>query len=303
MENSYSPFGAVTLGTLTLALLCGCDRSSSSTRPANVSSSRPANVQVVRPHIGEITRSITLPAEIKPYQQATLYAKVGGYLKTIAVDKGDEVKAGALLAEIEVPELLADVSKYKAEVEVAEIDYKRVNEAQKKAPDLVVPQTVDGAKGKFDVAQANLERTETMLGFARITAPFSGTVTRRWVDPGAFIPAATSGSAAQNAALMTLMDFTRVRVQVAVPEPEVPFIRNGLRVKVTVEELPNRVFDGAVTRFAYALDETTKTMLCEIEIPNPKGDVRPGMFATVRIVVEQKNDALLIPVNKRTMRC
>ncbi len=296
MQDSYSPFGAVALGTLTLTLLCGCARSSSSTKPATVSSSTPANVQVVRAHIGEITRSITLPAEIKAYQQATLYAKVAGYLKTIAVDKGDEVKAGALLAEIEVPELLADLSKYKAEVEVAEIDYKRVSEAQKKASDLVVPQTVDNAKGKLEVAKANLERTETMLGFARITAPFSGTVTRRLVDPGAFIPAATSGGAAQNAALMTLMDFSKVRVQVAVPEPEVPFIKNGLRVKVTVEELPNRVFEGAVTRFAYALDETSKTMLSEIEIPNPKGELRPGMFATVRIVAEQKNDALLIPV-------
>jgi len=296
MEDSFFPFGTFALGTLTLTLLCGCDRSSSSTKPAIVSSSATANVQVVRPHIGEISRSITLPAEIKAYQQATLYAKVAGYLKTIAVDKGDEVKAGTLLAEIEVPELLADLSKYKAEVEVAQIDYRRVSEAQNKAADLVVPQTVDNAKGKLEVAKANLERTETMLGFARITAPFSGTVTRRFVDPGAFIPAATSGSAAQNAALMTLMDFTRVRVQVAVPEPEVPLVRSGLPVKVTVDELPNRVLEGEVSRFAYALDETTKTMLSEIEIPNPKGELRPGMFATVRIVVEQKNDALLIPV-------
>src|SRR3989441_5530171 len=250
MRDSYFPFGTVALGTLTLTLLCGCDRSSSSTRPANVSSSAPANVQVVRPHIGAITRSITLPAEIKAYRQATLYAKVAGYLKTITADKGDEVKEGALLAEIEVPELLADLSKYKAEVEVAEIDYKRVNEAQKKAPDLVVPQTVDGAKGKLDVAKANLERTATMLGFARITAPFPGVVTRRLVDPGAFIPAATSGGAAQNAALMTLMDFTRVRVQVAVPELEVPFIRSGLPVKVKVEELRGRTFEGALSRYA-----------------------------------------------------
>jgi len=296
MQYSGFPFGTVMIGTLTLTLLCGCDGSSSGTKASKVSSSVPANVQVVRPHIGEINRSITLPAEIKAYQQATLYAKVAGYLKTITVDKGDEVKAGALLAEIEVPELLAELSKYKAEVEVAEIDYKRVNEAQKKAPDLVVPQTVDGAKGKLDVAKANLERTATMLGFARITAPFPGVVTRRLVDPGAFIPAATSGSAAQNAALLTLMDFNRVRVQVAVPEPEVPFIKNGLPVKVKVEELPGRTFEGAVSRYAGALDEGTKTMLSEIEIPNPKRELRPGMFATVEMVVEQKSDALLVPV-------
>src|SRR5262249_15467518 len=156
--------------------------------------------------------------EIKPYQEATLYAKVAGYLKTISVDKGDQVKAGALLAEIEVPELIAERGRYRAEVEVTGIDYKRLSESQKKAPDLVVPQTVDDARGKWDVAKAELERVETLLNYSRITAPFSGVITRRFVDPGAFIPAATSGSTAQSSALMTLTDFNRVRLQVAVPE-------------------------------------------------------------------------------------
>ena len=122
------------------------------------------------------------------YQQATLYAKVAGYLKTIAVDKGDAVKEGALLAEIEVPELIADRAKFKAELEVAQIDYQRVSDAQKKASDLVVPQTVDNARGKLEIAKANLERNETLLGFARITAPFGGTVTRRPGPPGAGSP-------------------------------------------------------------------------------------------------------------------
>jgi membrane fusion protein (multidrug efflux system) len=116
------------------------------------------------------------------------------------------------------------------------------------------------------------------------------------VDPGAFIPAATSGSAAQSAALLALMDFDRVRVQVAVPEAEVPFIKNGLPVKVMVEELVGRIYEGTVTRYAAALDEATKTMLSEIEISNPRRELRPGMFAAVKIAVEQKNDALLIPV-------
>ena len=279
-------------------VLVGCQRSASGREPDKAAPAPgPASVQVVRPHRGEIRRGITLPAELKAYQQATLYAKVAGYLKTIPVDKGDSVKEGALLAEIEVPELLADRARCKAEVAVAEIDYQRVSEAQKKSPDLVVPQTVDNARAKLDVARATLERTETLLSFTRITAPFSGVVIRRLVDPGAFIPSATSGSAAQNAALLTLMDFSRIRVQVAVPEPEVPLIRNGLPVKVTVEELPGRVFEGAITRFAYALDEATKTMLCEVEIPNPQGDLRPGMFATIKIAVEQKNNALLVPVD------
>src|SRR6058998_1439225 len=223
----------------------------------------PVAAQVVQPKRGSITRNVTLPGEIKPYQQATLYAKVAGYLKTITVDKGDQVKAGALLAEIEVPELEADCTRYKAEVKVAEIDYKRLSESQKKAPDLVVPQTVDDARGRSDIAKANLERTQTLLNYAKITAPFSGVITRRWVDPGAFIPAATSSSAAQSAALLTLADFSTVRVQVAIPEPEVPFITNGLGADVTVQELAGGTFHGSVTRYAHALDEATKTMLTE----------------------------------------
>jgi RND family efflux transporter MFP subunit len=296
-KNRLSGFARVLPGVCLLGLLCGCTESSSSTAPPKPATPPAVDVQIIRPHRGEIARSIALPAEIKPYQQATLYAKVAGYLKTITVDKGDTVREGATLAEIEVPELIADLPKYKAELELAALEYHRLSEAQQKAADLVVPQTVDNAKGKYDVAKANLERTETLLGFATIKAPFSGVVARRLVDPGAFIPVATSGSAAQSAALLTLMDFSRVRVQVAVPEVEVPLIKNGLPVKVTVDELPNRVFDGSVTRFAYALDEATRTMLSEIEIPNPQGDLRPGMFATVKIAVQQRNDALLIPLD------
>src|SRR5256886_4521257 len=93
--------------------------------------------------------------------------------------------------------MLADIQRYKAEVEVADLDFKRLSESQKKLPDLVVPQTVDNARGKLDIAKANLDRTQTLLDYARITAPFSGIITKRTVDPGAFIPAATSGSAAQ----------------------------------------------------------------------------------------------------------
>src|SRR5947207_5883887 len=248
---------------LLVCLLCGCERGGVASSPAKTEP--PLEVKTVHPSRGTITRHITLPGNVLPYQQATLYAKVAGYLKTIAVDKGDRVKEGDLIADIEVPEMLADRAKYKAEVEVADLDYKRLSESQKKLPDLVVPQTVDNAKGKLDVAKASLDRTETLLSFAKITAPFSGVITKRMVDPGAFIPAATSGSAVQNAAIVTLTDFNRVRVQVAVPELETSLIAAGQPVWVTLDGLPGRSFEGKVTRFSYALDEATKTMLAEIE--------------------------------------
>jgi membrane fusion protein, multidrug efflux system len=277
-----------------LATLSGCSPASSEAPPK---ATAPVSVQTVLPKHGEIARSVTLPSfRILAFQEATLYAKVSGYLKTLSVDKGDAVKEGQLLAEIEVPELLADEVQYKAETAVSRTNYERMAEARQRAPDLVIPQTVDDLRGQWEVAQAKLQRTQTLLQYARIVAPFAGIITARFVDPGAFIPAATAGSTPHSAAMLTLMDYSRVRVQVFVPQSEVPFIKNGLPLQVTVEELPKRAFPGTVTRFAHALDEATKTMLTEIEMPNPTGDLRPGAYASVRLEVESKPDALLVPV-------
>jgi membrane fusion protein (multidrug efflux system) len=253
------------------------------------------SVQTIRPKRGEIVHKVTLPGNVMAYQEATLYAKVAGYLKTINVDKGDSVKEGELLAEIEAPEMLADLIKAKAEAEAAQLDYKRVTDAQKKAPDLVVPQTVDAAKAKSGVAVAGLQRIETLLSYAKITAPFSGVITKRWVDPGALIPAPTSSSTSKSAAVVTLMDFSTVRIDVAIPDAEAPLVKKDLPVTVTVSELPGRVFQGTITRFSYALDESTKTMATEIEISNPDLALRPGMWAAVEIELQRKGNALLIP--------
>jgi RND family efflux transporter MFP subunit len=282
------------LGCISAAVLCGCGPAKVETQPRTAPA---VNVQTVLPKRGEIARSTTLPTfRVLALQEATIYAKVSGYLRTLTVDKGDPVTQGQLLAEIEVPELLADETQYKAESEVARTNYERMAEARQKAPDLVVPQTVDDLRGQWEVAQAKLQRTQTLLQYARITAPFSGMTTARFVDPGAFIPAATTGSTPQSAALVTLMDYSRVRVQAFVPEPEVPFIKNGTPAKISLEELPGRTFPGSVTRFAHALDPATKTMLTEIEIPNPDGELRPGAYAGVQLELERKQNALLVPV-------
>jgi len=281
------------LGLASLTILCGCGPPATEAPKA----SAPVTVQTILPKRGEIARDITLPTfRVLAVQEATLYAKVSGYLKTLAVDKGDPAKEGQLLAEIEVPELLADEKQYQVEAEVARTNYQRVAEARQKAPDLVVPQTVDDLRGQWEVAQAKLQRTQTLLQYSRITAPFSGITTARFVDPGAFIPAATAGSTPQTAALVTLMDYSRVRVQAFVPETEVPFIKDGTPARVTLEELPGKTFQGSVTRFAHALDPATKTMLTEVEMPNPDGQLRPGAYAKVQLEMERKQNALLLPV-------
>jgi RND family efflux transporter MFP subunit len=288
---------ALSLAGIVLALsplFCGCSREA---QTGGQPPAKPRAVQIVHPFRGEIARTARLPAfRILAIQEATLYAKVSGYLKTLTVDKGDAVTQGQLLAEIEVPELLADETQFKVETEVARTNYERMAAARQQAPDLVVPETVDNLRGQYEIARAKLQRTQTLLQYARITAPFAGTITARFVDPGAFIPAATTGSTPQTAAIVSLMDFSRLRVQVFVPEAETPFVRVGTPVRVTVDELTGKTFTGAVTRFAYALDEATKTMLTEIELPNPAGELRPGMYASVQLELERKHDALLVPV-------
>ncbi len=285
----------------------------------------PATVQVAHPFKGEITRSIMLPAVVRPEQETVLYAKVTGYVKSIGVDIGDHISTGQTVAELEVPELeaelarnqaelaklKADLKKTEAELAASEIEYQRLGEAAKRSPDLVVAQQVDDSKAKRDVAKASegmvqadqnvvaarIRQTQTLLHYAKITAPFGGVITKRWVDTGALVPAATSGSSPKSSAVVTISDFSKVRVQVAVPQPEVPNVANDLPVQVLVDELPGRSFTGKITRFAYALEEATKTMSTEIELANADNALRPGMFATVKIGIQKHLDTLLVPVD------
>jgi RND family efflux transporter MFP subunit len=260
----------------------------------------PTPVKIAPVQRGDITRYVTIPGTLRADQQATLYAKVAGYVTKVAVDKGDTVKAEQLLAELEVPELIADFKKYEADAKVAEIELSRLTGAQKKAPDLVLPQALDKARGASDVALANLQRTQTLLDFAKITAPFAGVVTMRFVDNGAFVPAATSGGA-QNAAIFTVMNYTTIRAQAAVPELDAALVKNGQPVKVTMEALGGKTLETTVSRFAQAIDEATRTMLAEADLPNPDLQLRPGMSATIKIGVEEHKGTLTVPVEALAM--
>lgn len=261
----------------------------------------PTEVKTARVSHGDIFRYVALPGTLRADQQVTLYPKVAGYLKSITVDKGDQVRAGQLLAEIEAPELIADSARARADVEVAEAALGRLNAAREQSPDLITPAALDEAGARLKIAKANLARTETLLGYAKIVAPFAGTITMRFADAGAFLAAPSAGGSAQNAALFTLADFRTIRLQVPVPEIEAARVRVGQPVKVAVDGLAGKVFSGQVSRLGYALDEATRTMLVEADLPNANGELRPGMYAKARIGVEQHADAQLIPVDALVM--
>ncbi|MCC7376055.1 MAG: efflux RND transporter periplasmic adaptor subunit [Verrucomicrobiales bacterium] len=251
----------------------------------------PSAVSTIRPTRGDIIRYVTLPGTLRANQQVTVQARVPGFVKRIMVDRGDRVAAGQTLAEIEVPELLAERTKQQAEVRVAETEARRLEAGRARSPDLVTPQAVDAAAGRLDVARAELAKTETLLAYANLSAPFAGTVTARFVDAGAFVPAGAAGGAS---AVVTLAETRLLRAHVPVPESESVFVKVGQPVRLTVEGSTN-VLTATVSRHAGAIDETTRSLLVEADLPNPEERLRPGMFATIRVGVEEHTGARLVP--------
>ncbi len=251
------------------------------------------DVKVTKPVQGDIVRYVAVPGTIRANQQAVICAKVAGYLTAINVDRGDAVKIGQDIASIEVPELEADIVKYRSDVKVAQTQLDRLNVALQKAPDLVTPSSVDEAKARVETAKANLERAETLMKYAKISAPFAGIVTARAADQGAFIAA--------GGPLITLSDFATARAQVALPEVDAALAKPGQPVKVSVEALAGKVCEGSVSRMAYALDDATKTMMVEADLPNADLVLRPGMYAIVKVGVEKHAGAMLFPVDALVM--
>lgn len=252
------------------------------------SSALALELPVTKPQKGTIHRWVTLPASFAPWQQVEIKARVAGYIQKITVDKGDVVTAGQKLVEIEVPELQADLIRHRAEIAAAEVEVKRLHEARAKSPDLVLPQSVDDAEAKLAIAKAGMERTNALIELAQIKAPFAGIITDRRADPGAF-------AAAGGDTLLQITDSSTLRLQVPVIEIETSFLKNGLPVEARVDALNGSALQATLSRIAGTLDPATRTMLIEADFKNENGQLRPGMFATARIAVEQHDNATLIP--------
>lgn len=250
-----------------------------------------APVPVVSPTKGTIHRWITIPSRLEANQHAILHAKVAGHLKSISVDVGDAVKAGQELAVLEVPELEADRVKAVVEVEVAEADLSRLRAARAKAPGLVLPQSVDEAEGRQRLAAAGLHHTEILLGYAKIVAPFAGTITARHADPGAYIPA---GGTTAEGATVTIADLTVLRAHVPVPEQEAGFIKPGTLARVIVKAGVPPI-DAKVSRHGRSVESPSATLPVEVDVPNAEGKLLAGSYVKVQLAAETHPDALVVP--------
>ena len=248
----------------------------------------------MKPTRRDVVQTLRLPATISPYYQTTLYAKVSGYLKSIAVDKGDVVKAGQILAVIDDPELRERYHQAQSEYEIKKITYERLANVRKENPDVIAKQDVDVAEANYQGAKHALDQLASMLDYTKVRAPYNGTVTARFVDPGALIQAATS-SATQAVPLFTIMDISTLRFYINVPQEDAPLVKKGTPVTIAISGLPEKTLKATVTRSTVALDPGTRSLLAEIDLPNPGHDLAPGMFAEVVVELRRHPDALVVP--------
>jgi RND family efflux transporter MFP subunit len=257
----------------------------------------------------DLYREVTIPAEFRPYEEVELHAKVSGYVSEMKVDFGDRVKAGQLVATLEVPELLDDLHNAMAAVQKAEADhtdahliYTRLVSVNQQQPNLVAQQDLDTAEAKdrstaaaIVAAKADVEKYQTLAGYTQITAPFDGVVTWRYADPGTLIQAGTASSS-QALPLMRVSDNYRLRLDFPVSVEYVKNIHLGDKVDVRVESLGGKSFTGTISRFTQRVTDNTRTMITEMEVLNPNLEIIPGMYATVVLNVENRPQSLAIPI-------
>ena len=287
-----------------------------------------------------LERNITLSSELVPFQEIDVYAKESGFVKKLYVDYGSHVHAGQLMATLEIPELEAQMQedqaaiknatnevsraenqlkRYQAQYKALHLEYTRLNGVFDSQPGLVAQQEADDAQGKdmaaasqvdagesaLDAARselmvnnARLVHDQALFAYASITAPFAGVVTQRYANLGTLMQAGTSSST-QAMPLVKLSQDDLYRLVIPVPESSVRYIRTGESVDVRVPAL-NRSFPGKVARFSLDVQEGTRTMHTEVDVPNSDRLLMPGMYAETTLTLEAKENVLAVPLEAVT---
>jgi RND family efflux transporter MFP subunit len=282
---------------------------------AAASSLQAQTVQVVKVELKPLSRTVQLTGEFLPFQAVELHARVQGFVEKVLVDRGSTVKEGELLVTLSAPEMEAQIAEAQAKVKAAESaasearaklvaaesTYKRMKEASTtegaiSGNELVVAEqatevakdTVRSSEAVITAANASLAAIQKMNQYLSLNAPFSGVVTERLMHPGA-LAGPSSGP------LLRLEQVSRLRLVVAVPEAHFAGIRTGTKVSFQVSAYPTRTFSGSVARIARSVDQKTRTMSVELDVPNGSGLLAPGMYPQVNWPVQAVESSLLVP--------
>ncbi|MGD0539150.1 MAG: efflux RND transporter periplasmic adaptor subunit [Verrucomicrobiota bacterium] len=265
-------------------------------------------VAVTVPTPGTNSAGASLPAELKPLVEAPIYARASGYLKRWFVDIGAKVEAGQLLAEIETPELDQELARARAQLAQADAALALAKITADRWADLLKTASVseqEAAEKKSDLAlkaatvdaaRAEVQRLAELQSFARVTAPFAGTITARLTDVGQLI---TAGSGKE---LFRLAQIERLRAYVRVPQTLSRGVAAGQMAELTVPEIPGRAFPAKIVRTAGAMDAQSRTLLTELEVDNARGEILSGSYAQVRLAETKVEAVLTLPANTLLFR-
>ncbi len=322
-----------TYGAISCARVSNGDQAQQETS----SSAASVIVPVAKVQRSTLSQDLTLSGEFVPYQEIDVMAKEAGYIRAIHVDIGDKVQAGHLLAELEIPEMgddraraaagvqaaQADIATRQGEVdraqaadEIATLSYRRIADVARQEPGLVPQQEIDVARSKqleasaqvstaksslqaaerkVAMAKADQSRWNTLERYTIITAPFTAVVTRRYANTGAMIQQGTASNT-QALPIVRLSQNNLLRLMLPVPESAVPVVQIGAPVEVSVDSL-DKTFPGKITRFEDKISSGTRTMNTEVDVPNPKYTLVPGMYAQVTLHLQHRDRTLVVPVD------
>ncbi|CAL1241815.1 efflux RND transporter periplasmic adaptor subunit [Candidatus Methylocalor cossyra] len=296
----------------------------------------PITAAVARVQRENLTKKLDIAAEFQPFQEVDVHAKVAGYVKQLNVDIGDRVTRGQVLATLEVPELQEDyarakaaisrfrgeiahaqsqIKRYEAIARQADVTYRRLASVNQESPNLVAQQEIDIANAqaqaaaaqvaaeqanrvvsqqKLAEAEAKLRRVQDLLDYSRVTAPFSGIVTKRYVSVGTMVQIGTASNT-QALPVVRVSQVDQLRLVFPVPESAMAKVQPGAAVTVTVPAL-GKSFDARVWRYAASADDATRTMETQVLVENPSFELKPGMLASVGLVLEHSAQALTVPL-------
>lgn len=268
-------------------------------------------VKVVYPKRTALTEEIVLPGNTQAFTDTPIYARTSGYLKRWYFDIGSRVKQGQLLAEIETPEVdeqlrqaRADLETARTNLQIAEVTATRwqrlltTNSVSKQETDQFVS-NFQAMKSTVESNAANVRRLEQLVSFEKVYAPFDGIVTARSIDVGALIDA---GANPQSRELFHMSAISTLRVFVAVPEVYSQAGQPGTVASLTFDAFPGRSFQGRVVRTSNSIDPAARTLLVEVDIDNPKGELLPGAYVRVHLPVPGPGQAVTIPANTLLFR-
>ena len=282
---------------------------SKSLKPTNkkVEAPKPAAIEVFILNKSNLTSSVKIPGELVAYQQVDLYAKVSSYIKKLHVDVGSEVNSGQLLAELDAPEINAQLSAAESRSKSQEAlyiasksAYERLYETSK-TPGTISKNDLDQANAKqksdlaqLDAAKSNYREIQNTRDYLQIKAPFSGVITVRNVSAGAYVGPSGKGS---DMPLFILQEHKKLRLIVSVPESYTTYISTKSEVEFSVNSIAGEKFKAKISRLAGVLDTKLRSQHIEMDVINNNHKLLPGMVAEVSVPLTSNTNAYIVPAS------